>query len=61
MPLNYINKKEEDIKKKKINERFEKKLILQKQRQKEKERYTEYNKLKEENRIEKSESKKKNK
>ena len=56
---NYINKKEEDIKKKKINERFEKKLILQKQRQKEKERYTEYNKLKEENRIEKSESKKK--
>ena len=61
---NYINKIEEE-KKKKINERLEKKLILQKQRQKEKERerYTEYSKkLKEESKnkkIEKSESKKK--
>jgi len=39
----YLNKIEEDLKRKKINERLEKKLILQKQRQKEKERYTEYN------------------
>ena len=39
----YSNKIEEDLKRKKINERLEKKLILQKQRQKEKERYTEYN------------------
>ena len=59
---NYMNKKdkEEDIKNKKINDRLEKKLILQKQRQKEKERYTEYNK--EENRLknyDKSDSKKK--
>ena len=60
---NYINKFEEDIKNRKINERLEKKLILQKQRQKEKERYTEFNKKEiEENRntkIEKSASKKK--
>jgi len=39
----YMNKIEEDLKRKKINERLEKKLILQKQRQKEKERFTEYN------------------
>ena len=59
---NYINKVEEE-KKKKLNDRLEKKLILQKQRQKEKERYTEYSKkLKEENKnkkIEKSASKQK--
>ena len=59
---NYINKFEEE-KKKKINERLEKKIILQKQRQKEKERHTEYTKkVKEEfktKKIEKSESKKK--
>ena len=56
---NYINKIEDDIKKKKITERLEKKLILQKQRQKEKERYTEYNQKLNENKIEKSASKQK--
>ena len=58
---NYINKIEEDLKKKKLNERLEKKLILQKQRQKEKERekdrYTEYNQKNK--RIDKSASKQK--
>ena len=56
---NYINKIEDDIKKKKITDRLEKKLILQKQRQKEKERYTEYNQKLNENEIEKSASKQK--
>ena len=58
---NYINKIEEDLKKRKINERLEKKLILQKQRQKEKqrekERYTELNQKNK--KIEKSASKQK--
>ena len=58
----YSNKIEEDLKRKKINERLEKKLILQKQRQKEKERerYTEYNQrlIEENNNAERNNNKK---
>ena len=58
----YNNIIEQDLKKKNINEKLEKKIILQKQRQKEKERYSELDqRLKEENnykKIEKSSSKK---
>ena len=61
--INYINKNEDDIKKKKISERLEKKIILQKQRQKEKERekerYTQSNQKINEDKIDKSASKKK--